>query len=71
MGRAKRFTGSARTYTHGLLSSSFLGLPYRILDMNHKKELLRSLWVRLIWVEVTYQGHVGQKGSVGCMEAPA
>ena len=23
----------------------FLGLPYRILNMNHKKELLRSLWV--------------------------
>ena len=32
-------------YTHRLLSSSFLGLPYRILNMNHKKELLRSLWV--------------------------
>ena len=29
--------------THRLLSSSFLGLPYRILNMNHhKKELLRS-----------------------------
>ena len=27
--------------THRLLSSSFLGLPYRILNMNHKKELLR------------------------------
>ena len=22
-----------------------MGLPYRILNMNHKKELLRSLWV--------------------------
>ena len=22
-----------------------LGLPYRILNINHKKELLRSLWV--------------------------
>ena len=31
--------------TQRLLSSSFLGLPYRILNMNHKKELLRSLWV--------------------------
>ena len=31
--------------THRLLSSSFLGLPYRILNMNPKKELLRSLWV--------------------------
>ena len=29
---------------HRLLSSSCLGLPYRILNMNHKKELLRSLW---------------------------
>ena len=34
-------------YTHRLLSSSFLGLPYRIRNMNHKKELLRSLWVGL------------------------
>ena len=34
--------------THRLLSSSFLGLPYRILNMNLiKKELLRSLWVGL------------------------
>ena len=31
-------------YTHRPLSSSFLGLPYRILTMNHKKEQLRSLW---------------------------
>ena len=30
--------------TQRLLSSSFLGLPYRILNMNLKKELLRSLW---------------------------
>ena len=29
--------------THGLHSSSFLGLPYRILYMNPKKELLWSL----------------------------
>ena len=26
-------------------SSSFLGLPYRILNTNHKKKLLWSLWV--------------------------
>ena len=26
-------------------TSSFLGLPFRILNINHKKELLRSLWV--------------------------
>ena len=31
------------------LSSSFLGLPYRllrILNINHKKELLKGLWVK-------------------------
>ena len=31
--------------TPRLLSSSFLGLRYRILSISHKKELLRSLWV--------------------------
>ena len=31
--------------THRPLSSSFLVLPYRILYINHKKELLRGLWV--------------------------
>ena len=31
--------------THRPLSSSFLGLPYRILNTNHTKELLRGLWV--------------------------
>ena len=31
--------------THRPLSSSFLELPYRILNTNHKKELLRGLWV--------------------------
>ena len=36
-----RFLG----FTHRPLSSSFLGLPYRILKMNHRKELLRGLWV--------------------------
>ena len=35
------------TSTHRLLSSSFLGLPYRILNINNEKELLRSLWVVL------------------------
>ena len=34
--------------THRPLSSSFLGLPYRILNINHKKELLRGLWVEAI-----------------------
>ena len=31
--------------THRPLSSSFWGLPYRILNINHKNELLRGLWV--------------------------
>ena len=40
------------TLTHKLLSSSLLGLPYRILNMSHKTELLRSLWVvRVFTVE--------------------
>ena len=30
------------------LSSSFWGLPYRILNINHKKELLWGLWVDTI-----------------------
>ena len=42
--------------THTPLSSSFLGLPYRILNTNHKKELLRGLWVGL-WLRVS--GFVG------------
>ena len=33
--------------THRPLSSSFLGLPYRTLHINHKHELLRGLWVML------------------------
>ena len=33
--------------THRLLSSSVLGLPYRIVNTKPEKELLRSLWVRL------------------------
>ena len=32
-------------FAHRPLSSSFWGLPQRILNMNHKKELLRGLWV--------------------------
>ena len=41
-------------FTHRPLSSSFLGLPYRILNINHKKELLRGLWVE--WVRVQISG---------------
>ena len=33
------------TLTHTPLSSSFLGLPYRILYINHKKDLHRDLYV--------------------------
>ena len=32
-------------FTHRPLSSSFWGLPYRVLNISHKKELLRGLWV--------------------------
>ena len=32
-----------KMHTRRLLSSSFLGLPYRILNINHKKDLLRTL----------------------------
>ena len=35
-------------FTQRLHRSSFLGLPFRILNRNHKKELLRSLWV--VWL---------------------
>ena len=38
--------GGGPHLTHRPLSSSFLGLPHRILNMNHKKELLRGLGVR-------------------------
>ena len=41
---ATRLTSPLVT-THRPLSSSFLGLPYRILSSNHKKELLRGLWI--------------------------
>ena len=34
--------------THRPLSRSFLGLPYRILNKNHKQELLRGPWVGML-----------------------
>ena len=37
-----------KSCTHRLLSSSILGLPHRILNINHGKELLRNLWVGLM-----------------------
>ena len=42
-----RAQGLGSTRRHRPLSSSILGLPYRILSINHKKELLRGLWVGL------------------------
>ena len=33
--------------THSPLTSSLLGLPYGMLNIKHKKELLRGLWVNL------------------------
>ena len=36
---------SANESTHRPHSSSFMGLPYRILNMNPQKELLWGLWV--------------------------
>ena len=42
-------TASCATYTtHRPLSSSFLGLPYRVLNINHRKELLRGLWAEVL-----------------------
>ena len=35
--------GRTKVITQRTLSSSFLGLPYRILNINHKKEQLRGL----------------------------
>ena len=32
------------------------GIPYRILNMNHKKELLRGLWVQLQGVALCRPG---------------
>ena len=42
---AARFRVKSLGFTHRPLSSSFLGLPYRILNINHKKELPRGLRV--------------------------
>ena len=46
--------GFAVVVTHRPHSSSFLGgVPYRILNINYKKELLWSLWVKLIRFNVS------------------
>ena len=53
------FLGGIYSYTHRLLSTSFLWFIFRILQGNPKKELLKSLWVvysrtttvfRSVWV---------------------
>ena len=49
-----------RASTHRPQRSSFLGLPYRILNMNPQKELLWGLWVesktkRKYYLEVELQ----------------
>ena len=38
--------------THRPQSSSFLGLPYRILNMNPKRELLWGLWLESIYINI-------------------
>ena len=48
--------------THRLLRSSFLALPSRIPSMNHKKELLRSLYMG-ITIDMTCRD-VGMSGFV-------
>ena len=63
--------------THRPLSSSFLGLPYRILNINHKKELLRGLWVgfrvtRVLWFrgfdfKLMGNGLGSEGGFTGCL----
>ena len=59
--------GSGRT--HRPLSSSFLQLPYyRILNTNHKKELLRGLWVLTVGFRVLgslEEGILGGSGGRG------
>ena len=44
-GRNGRVSGSSGSLPIGPHSSSFLGLPYGILNMNPKKKLLWGLWV--------------------------
>ena len=44
------------------LSSSFLGLPYRIPNISHKQELLRGLWVSPPW-------RVEAATGVGCRQS--
>ena len=59
--------GLTKRSTYRPLSGSFLGLPYRILNISHKKELLRGLWVALpqgLWASSCKT--LDSKGSVVC-----
>ena len=47
------------SFPHRPLSSSFLGLPYRILNITHKKELLRGLWVYFYLEYPLFRAHTG------------
>ena len=51
------FNSKHHGITYRPQSSSFLGLPYRILNMNPEKELLWGLWVVLSDIE--FQCYVG------------
>ena len=43
-----------------LIGSSFWGLRCRILNVNHKKDLLRSLWVKAILEEPSSNYEAGR-----------
>ena len=55
--------GTTTGPNHRPLSSSFLGLPYRVLNINHKNELHMGLWVTLCsgcgrrWARPAIPGH--------------
>ena len=48
LGYALKWFYGVLAASHRPLSSSFLGLLYRILNTNHKEELLRGLWVKIL-----------------------
>ena len=47
------------------LSSSLWGLPYRILNISHKEELLRGLWVEMSMLGLALQGIL--ESDSGCL----
>ena len=55
---------SNQSPTHRPLSSSFLGLPYRIPNINHKGELLRGLWVNPSPYIPSPYGYMSSRGAV-------